>query len=97
MINQIEIVILISIVAVISLTLFIIGILGYKRVRDIRLLSVTLAFGVFFIKNILTAMSLLFNIINHGELELFGAIFDFIAMSLLLIPVLKKKKPVLID
>ena len=90
MIEAISIIILL--VSLLSFILFIIGILSYRKKKDIRLLSITLAFGVFCIKNFITAISYQFNIIHHGDLELFGAIFDLIAMLLLVIPIFTKKR-----
>ena len=83
--------IIIFLVSLISLILFVIGILSYRKKKDIRLLSITLAFGVFFLKNLITAVSYQFNLIHHGDLELFDVFFDLVAMILLLIPILKKK------
>ncbi len=82
--------IIILLVSLISLCLFIIGILSYRKKRDIRLLSITLAFGTFFIKNLITGLGYQFNFIPHGDLELFDASFDLVAMFLLLIPIFKK-------
>lgn len=90
MITESLITILILLVAIISFFLFTIGILSYRRKKDIRLLSVSLAFFTFFVKNLVTSIAYQFNIIHHGDLELFGAIFDLIAMILLLIPIFKK-------
>lgn len=83
-------VIIIFIVSLISFILFIIGVLAYKKSNDIRLLSVTLAFFIFFIKNLFKSISLFYNIIPHGDLELYGSCLDLIALVLLLIPVFKK-------
>lgn len=81
---------LIFLVAIISFFLFIIGFLSWRRKKDLRLLSVSLAFFTFFVKNVVTSISYQFNIIHHGDLELFGALFDLVAMTLLLIPIFKK-------
>ena len=83
--------IIILLVSFLSLCLFIIGLLSYRKKKDIRLLSITLAFGTFFIKNLITAISYQFNLIPHGDLELFDASFDLVAMLLLVIPVFKKQ------
>ena len=69
----------------------VIGFFKYKKTENIRLLSVTAAFGVFFLNNLISSISLYFNIITHGDLELFGAICDLIALVLLLLPVIKKQ------
>ena len=70
-------------VSLISLCLFVIGILSYRKTGD-------LAFGTFFVKNLITAIGYQFSLIPHGDLELFDASFDLIAMFLLLIPIFKK-------
>ena len=90
MITDVLISILIFLVAIISFFLFTIGFLSYRRKKDLRLLSVSLAFFTFFVKNLVTSVSYQFNIIHHGDLELFGALFDLVAMTLLLIPIFKK-------
>ena len=78
------------IVAIIAFVLFITGILSYRTVKDTRLLSITLAFGVFFVKNLLIACSLAFDLVEHGDLELVDAIFDLITILLLFFPILFK-------
>ena len=90
MIEPIIIAIIILIVALISFSLSVIGFLSYQKKNDIRLLSVSLAFFIFFIKNIITSVSYEFGFIQHGDLELFGALFDLLAMVLLLIPIFFK-------
>lgn len=95
MIQQLLITIIIIFVGLLSLNLFIIGILSYKRTKDIRLLSISLAFGVFFLKNLITAISLQTGYIPHGDLELVGALFDLLAMMLLLLPIFKKNAKVI--
>ena len=90
MITDIIITILIFLVAIISFFLFTIGFMSYRRKNDLRLLSVSLAFFTFFVKNMVTSIAYQFNIIQHGDLELFGALMDLIAMTLLLIPIFKK-------
>ena len=86
-------VIIIFLVALLSFILFIIGFLSYRKSKDIRLLSVTAAFGIFFIKNLFTATSLYFNLVPHGTLELYESLLDLVALILLIIPVFKKNKP----
>ena len=83
-------VIIIFVVALLSFILFVIGFLSYRKSKDIRLLSITSAFGIFFIKNLMTSFSLYFEIIPHGDLELYESIFDLVALALLLLPVFKK-------
>ena len=90
LINTLISVVIILIVSLISLILFIVGFLSYRKSRDIRLLSVTAAFGVFFVKNLFTAISLYYNIVPHGDLELYESCLDLVALVLLLIPVFKK-------
>ena len=90
MIEQTLVEILIASVALLSLILFFIGILSYRKKNDIRLLSITLAFGIFFMKNLLTAVVFHFDAAGHGDLELFNALSDLLAMIFLLIPVFKK-------
>ena len=80
------------IVAIIAFILFVTGILSYRKVNDTRLLSVTLAFGIFFIKNVLVVSSLAFNLIEHGDLEFVEAIFDLFTILLLFFPILLKSK-----
>ena len=84
--------IIILLVSFLSFILFVIGLLSYRKKRDVRLLSITLAFGVFFVKNFITAISYQYDLIQHGNLELFDAIFDLVAMILLVIPVFTKKR-----
>ena len=85
-------VLIIFLVAVLSFILCIIGFLSYRKSKDIRLLSVTSSFGVFCIKNLFTAISLYFNIVPHGTLELYESLLDLVALMLLIIPVFKKNK-----
>lgn len=82
--------VIIFLVSVISFFLFVIGVMSYRKKRDLRLLSVTAAFGVFFLKNFIGAFGLYFAFIPHGEFELFDSFFDLVAMILLFIPILKK-------
>ena len=89
--NQV-IIFLVLIVSVISLLLTIVGLLSYNKVRDSRILFVTLAFGAFFLKNFLIALSLAYNLIAHGDLELIGSLFDLVTIILLFIPIFKKPK-----
>ena len=84
-------VIIIYFVAFIAVILFFIGVLSFRKSKDIRLLSVTIAFGIFFIKNLILAFCLYFNIIQHGDLELFDSCCDLLALIFLFLPLLKKR------
>ena len=85
-------VIIIFIVAFLACFLMVLGILSYRTVRDKRLIYVSLAFAIFFVKNTFIAFSLAFNIIPHGTLEFLGALFDLLTMIFLVLPIFSKNK-----
>jgi hypothetical protein len=59
---------------VLSLALLVVAILSYIRSRERRILLITVAFGVFFVKN-LVLVALLFASLSEGLL-LYSALFD---------------------
>ena len=77
-------------VAILSLILSTIGFSSYFTTRDKRIIFVASAFGIFFIKNFLVVISLVYDIFPHGDLEFVESIFDLITMIFLIVPVIKK-------
>ena len=88
--EQYPMIILILAVAVLAFILSLIGIMSFLNSRDRRILFVASAFGIFFIKNSLVFISLLYDIFPHTNLESIEALFDLVTLILLLVPVLKK-------
>jgi len=82
---------IISGVAVVSLALTVLAFLAWRRTGNRKLLLVTLAFGLFFVKGVLTAVSLFYEIIGHETLELVDSGFDLVILVLLISPFLLRR------
>ncbi len=63
-----------ALATVLSLALLIIAILSYRRAREGRILLVSAAFGIFFVKNLL--LSYLIFAAELGNIFLYSAAFD---------------------
>ena len=81
----------IGIVALISAVLTFITFLGYWRSRDRRILFISTAFAVHFVKSTIVAFSLQFSLMEHEAVEVVEAVFDLTMVSLLFIPFLMRK------
>lgn len=81
---------IVLVVGIISLGLATMGALAARNSSDNRLWFVTAAFAVFGFKGVLTATALWTENIGHESLEMIGAIMDLAAVSLLVVPFLKK-------
>ena len=88
--NQYPMIILILVVAILASILSLIGFSSYLKSRDKRVIFVASAFAIFFIKNFLVFISLLYDIFPHGNLEFIEALFDLVTLILFIVPVLKK-------
>ncbi len=88
--DQFPMLLIILAVAILSLVLSTIGFLSYSTTRDKRIIFVTSAFGVFFIKNMVVVISLLYDIFPHGDLEFVESLFDLVTLIFLVVPIIKK-------
>lgn len=88
--DQFPMLLIILAVAILSLILSTIGFSSYFTTRDKRIIFVATAFGVFFLKNFLVVISLLYDIFPHGDLEFVEALFDLVTLIFLIVPVIKK-------
>lgn len=84
--NEVVGVAIIAAVAAVSLALTALAFLAWRRSGNRKLAFVTAAFGLFFLKSVLTAYSVRTDFIVHEDLELVGALLDLIVVVLLLAP-----------
>jgi len=81
---------IISMIIVISFSLFILSILSYRRSKSIKMLLISIVFFVFFIKVIIYNISLYFTDINIFESITNMWIFDLVVLLLLYIASMKR-------
>jgi hypothetical protein len=77
-------------IMVFALILFIVSMVAYRRTKSKRVLIVSIAFGIFFVKGIVLSLGLLYpdiESINSGGL---GDFLDVLILALLAISILKR-------
>ena len=73
-----------------SIGLFVVSLLSYKKYKNLKLLFVSLAFFVFFIKGMLQSISLFYEEITILNSTIYTGFFDLIILILLFIATLKR-------
>jgi len=87
---EIETIVIYAGITIFSFGLFIISILGLRKHRTIKILFVTLAFLMFFIRGVILSLSLINNLSKEIVSSSFFWLLDLIILALLLIATIKR-------
>ena len=77
-------------ITVISLGMFVVSILSYKKFKNMKLLFVSLAFFVFFLKGLIESLSLFMKDIAVIDSSVSLKLFDLFILLLLFVATLKR-------
>jgi hypothetical protein len=77
-------------VTIFSIGLFVVSILSYKKYKNFKLLFVSSAFFVFFIKGLLQSINLFYEEIAIVSSNIYAILFDLIIIILLFVATLKR-------
>lgn len=74
--------VLVAAVSVFALALSVIAILAFRRTRDIHILFLAAAFGVFFVKGLVLTLALFAGSIGLTDLFILSGSFDLVILAL---------------
>lgn len=74
--------ILLAAVTVVALALCIIALVAWRRVRDVHMILLSVAFAIFFVKGLFLTVALFVNWSDLGSLLVLSSIFDLAILAL---------------
>lgn len=74
--------VILAAVSVFSLALTVIAILAFRRTRDVHMVFLAAAFGVFFLKALLLTLALFTDSLTRGQVFLLSGALDLLILAL---------------
>lgn len=81
-----------TVVALLAITFTVLAYRAWHRRRNPALRAVALAFGLFAIKNVFSAINVIYHIVPHDGIELVLSLFDLALLLVLFLPFVRRRR-----